>query len=206
MLCLVFGSGSGTKSTFRKCIWDWIHRVNPMTIFDSILVTLSCILVIAKKKKKFKVKPGFMLSLKTLFLLADTWGCGLLCVGAVGQVVPVNQWPRGCVGLCGFLMNVRVDMEHLATLKPVWLRPHLSSSRARERTSTRNRCWSKSEVWQTKGTRKTRCFKREMKRGVRREVFVNVCVRMLPLCDRVQCLYVTLCLFSLWYLPSVQNA
>lgn len=37
-------------------------------------------------------------------------------------------------------------------------------------------------------------------------VFVNACMRMLPVCDRVQCLYVTPCLFSLWYLLSVQDA
>lgn len=144
-----------------------------------------------KKINRLELKLGCFLSFKAHFLPADTQGCGLLCVGAVGQLAPVNQRSCDCAQLCGFLMNVGVDTEHLATLKPVWLRPHPSSTCARGRMSGWNCCLSKSELWLTERTRKTRRIKKKMKGGLRREGFVDVCVKMLPVCEWVPCLYVT---------------
>lgn len=134
------------------------------------------------------------------FFPADIRGCGLLCVGPVGQLAPVNQWSCDCAGLCGFLMNVSVDTEHLATLKLVWLRPHPSSTCARGRTSAWNCCLSKSEVWLPEPTYQKRDEGRFTAWSVCEcvcEDVASVWVGTVPLCNP--------CLFSLCYLPSVQN-
>lgn len=78
------------------------------------------------------VKLGFMLSFKPHFLPADTWGCGLLCVGAVGQVVPVNQaaWLFGTLWLsdeCPRWYGTPGDLEASLTQTPPIIR---SCSRA----------------------------------------------------------------------------
>lgn len=49
--------------------------------------------------------------------------CGLLCVATEQQQLELVSRRGACEGLCGSLMNVRVDVEHLAALKPASFDP-----------------------------------------------------------------------------------